>query len=146
MVKSFEIDHTQLKAPCIRLADVYEKNGVVVKKYDLRFVKPNTTTIDDKIMHSMEHLLATAFKTVFKDDMIDLSPMGCKTGFYFTEFDNEDDVKKIEVALLKSPKIKIPKPTEKNCGSYKLHNIVAARQILDELMHECWNIEFNVRS
>ena len=130
MIKSFTVDHTKLKAPCIRLADIYEKNGVVVKKYDLRFLIPNTYTFDDKVMHSMEHLLATAFKEVFKDDMIDLSPMGCKTGFYFTEFENENDILKIQEALLMSPKVKIPEPTEVNCGSFRLHNIDAARVFL----------------
>lgn len=142
MIKSFKIDHTKLKTPCIRLADVYEKNGVVVKKYDLRFVKPNTTTIDDKVMHSMEHLLATAFKEVFKDDMIDLSPMGCKTGFYVTLFESENEMSKIIDALVKSSDVKIPKPTEKNCGSYKLHNITEARKFLNEIINAVWTILF----
>lgn len=141
MIKSFEIDHTKLKAPCIRLADVYEKNGVVVKKYDLRFVKPNAETINDAVMHSMEHLLATAFKEVFQDDMIDLSPMGCKTGFYFTVFDCEDIVNKIQGALIHSLTVKIPKPTEANCGSYRLHNITVARKYLEASMYKKWTIE-----
>ena len=83
-------------APFIRLADVYEKDGVVVNKYDLRFVTPNTTCIDDKTMHSMEHLLATSFKNEFGNDMIDLSPMGCKTGFYFTVFKCDAETSKIK--------------------------------------------------
>lgn len=141
MIKSFEVDHTKLKAPCIRLADIYEKNGVVVKKYDLRFVTPNKATITDAVMHSMEHLLATAFKEVFKDDMIDLSPMGCKTGFYFTCFDCDNLVNKIQDALRKSPKAKIPTPTAENCGSYKMHNIANARSLLDAILYEVWSID-----
>jgi S-ribosylhomocysteine lyase len=141
MVKSFEIDHTKLKAPCIRLADEYIKNGVVVEKVDIRFETPNTKTIDDAVMHSMEHLLATAFKEVFMDDMIDLSPMGCKTGFYFTFFNCANAINKIQEALRKSPSAKIPKPTEVNCGSYKMHNIKAARKYLDSKLNELWIIE-----
>ena len=99
MIKSFKINHTKIVAPTIRIADIYEKSGVVIEKYDLRFITPNTTYIEDKTMHSMEHLLATELKNEFKADMIDLSPMGCKTGFYFTLFKVEDAVKKIIKAI-----------------------------------------------
>lgn len=133
MIKSFKVDHTKLPAPSVRLADIYEKNGVIVKKYDLRFKKPNAGVIPSATLHSMEHLLATAFKKVFKEDMIDLSPMGCKTGFYFTEFDNEGDLDKIIKAIAISPFVKIPQPTEANCGSFRLHNIPEARIYLKEL-------------
>lgn len=136
MIKSFEVDHTKLKAPTIRLADIYEYDNVIVRKYDLRFVTPNTTYIDDKTMHSMEHLLATSFKEIFGDDMIDLSPMGCKTGFYFTEFKNVDDITKIKIAIEKSSKIEIPTPSEENCGSYLLHNIDGARVFLKRISDE----------
>lgn len=136
MIKSFTIDHTKLKAPCIRLADIYEKDGVEIRKYDIRLVTPNTTYIDDKTMHSMEHLMATAFKEVFKDDMIDLSPMGCKTGFYFTEFANENDIEKIKTSIKYSAMTLIPTPTRKNCGSYLLHNIEGARAFLERIYEE----------
>lgn len=127
MIKSFKIDHTKMVAPFIRIADIYEKNGVIVDKYDLRFVIPNTTYIDDKTMHSMEHLLATSFKEEFGDDMIDLSPMGCKTGFYFTLFRTDCERERIKTAIREAAKVRIPIPNEKNCGSYLLHNIEGAR-------------------
>ena len=147
MIKSFEMDHTQLIAPKIRLADIYEKNGVVVRKYDLRFLTPRRaseskyTYLHSDVMHSMEHLLATAFKEVFGDDMIDLSPMGCHTGFYFTLFVDDswamnlDEVndtieRKILQAIKKSSDVDIPVPTEKNCGEYTLHDIDNARRVL----------------
>ena len=136
MIKSFTIDHTKLKAPTIRLADIYEKNGVEVIKYDLRFVTPNTTYIDDKTIHSMEHLMATAFKETFQDDMIDLSPMGCKTGFYFTTFKCENIEEMIKEAIKLSSIVEIPKPTKENCGSYLLHNVDGARTFLERISDE----------
>ena len=118
MIKSFEMDHTQLFAPKIRLADIYEKNGVVVRKYDLRFLTPRRA-----------------------NDMIDLSPMGCHTGFYFTLFVddswamnldevNETIKRKILQAIKRSSEVEIPEPTEKNCGEYTLHDIPNARRAL----------------
>ena len=131
MIKSFKVDHTKLKAPCLRLADVLEKNGVVVRKYDLRFVTPNTEMLNGAVIHSLEHLLATAFKEVFGGDMIDLSPMGCRTGFYLTIFKTKEEVFKIVHALDLSTTIEVPTPTEKNCGSYKYHDFKNARGILE---------------
>lgn len=136
MIKSFTIDHTKLNAPTIRLADVYERSGVKVCKWDLRFIKPNTTYFDDRTMHSMEHLLATAFKEVFGDDMIDLSPMGCKTGFYFTKFESTATQEKIREAIRRSINVKIPEPTKYNCGSYQLHDIDNARKVLKDISNE----------
>lgn len=136
MIESFKKDHTKIKAPSIDLSATYKKNGVTVVKYDIRLITPNTTYIDDKTMHSMEHLLATALKKEFQSDMIDLSPMGCKTGFYFTAFIRPCIINKIERAIKKASKTKIPKPTKKNCGSYLLHNIEGARVFLERISKE----------
>ena len=132
MIESFKIDHTQLE-PGIRLAAIYHRDGVDVVKFDIRMIKPNTEYFQDDIMHSMEHLMATAAKEVFGDDMIDLSPMGCKTGFYLTIFANEytEDVEKIKKMLKISGNAEIPVPDEHNCGSYKLHDIEGAREYLN---------------
>jgi len=126
-IESFEVDHTELKAPRIRIAKQIDKGSFEVIKYDLRFVTPNTTYFDDKTMHSMEHLLAVSFKKEFGDDMIDLSPMGCKTGFYFTAFRCTEIYERIKKAIISAIDIEIPVPTEKNCGSYLLHNVEGAR-------------------
>ena len=139
MIESFKKDHTKIIAPTINLSATYTKDGVMVVKFDIRLVTPNTTYIDDKTMHSMEHLLATAFKKEFQDDMIDLSPMGCKTGFYFTAFICEDMPKRMRKAIRKASTIKIPKPTKKNCGSYLLHNIDGARVFLERIADEIDN-------
>lgn len=133
MIKSFEIDHTKMIAPKIRKADIYQKNDVVVEKYDLRFITPNTTFIDDKKMHSMEHLLATAFKEEFQEDMIDLSPMGCKTGFYFTVFETANIIERIKKAISKASNVGIPIPSKYNCGSYLLHDIEGARCFIERI-------------
>lgn len=48
-------------------------------------------------MHTLEHFLA-GFMREKLDDVIDISPMGCKTGFYLTSF-GDIDVKDIIEAL-----------------------------------------------
>lgn len=143
MIESFKKDHTKITAPSINVARIYAKKDVRVIKLDIRLVKPNTTYIDDKTMHSMEHLMATAFKKVFQEDMIDLSPMGCKTGFYFTAFATGDIINRIKEAITLSSKVRIPKPTKKNCGSYLLHNIEGARVFLERIADEINNSSSN---
>jgi S-ribosylhomocysteine lyase len=150
VVSSFSIDHTKLEAPCIRLADTYVKDGVTIFKYDLRFITPRRLEdtyykyLDSDLLHSMEHLLATSFKTIFEDNMIDISPMGCHTGFYFTlfvdDYKDENEIKGlILTAISNASCIEIPEPTQVNCGNYLLHNIDDARScltIFSRLLHK----------
>src|SRR5690606_14848341 len=80
-VESFNLDHTQVAAPYIRVADVKELNGETITKFDLRFTQPNERFIPTDALHSLEHLLAENSRN-HSDDVVDLSPMGCRTGFY----------------------------------------------------------------
>ena len=57
-VESFNLDHTKVVAPYIRLAGTMEGiNGDVIKKYDLRFKQPNKAHMDMPALHSLEHLM-----------------------------------------------------------------------------------------
>ena len=58
-LESFELDHTRVRAPYVRLAARYVgPRGDVVTKYDLRLVQPNRAEIPTAALHTMEHLLA----------------------------------------------------------------------------------------
>jgi len=75
-----------VRAPYVRLASKYTGlNGDVVSKYDLRLLQPNEGAIPTSAMHTLEHLLAIYFRE-FLENVIDISPMGCRTGFYFLCF------------------------------------------------------------
>ena len=80
-VESFNLDHTKVVAPYIRVADRKEWQGVTVTKFDIRFTQPNKEFLDPAAIHSLEHLLAEELRHQV-DNIIDLSPMGCRTGFY----------------------------------------------------------------
>lgn len=130
-VESFSLDHTKVRAPFVRkcTTQVGEK-GDVVAKYDIRFTQPNKDEMQSDGIHTLEHLLAT----YLRDDMpniIDLSPMGCRTGFYMTTW-GEVDVKFIiecvEKALKKVLETDvIPAANEVQCGNYKLHSLKNAK-------------------
>lgn len=89
-VESFNLDHTIVVAPFVRLAGKMEgANGDVIHKYDIRFKQPNKEHMDMPGLHSLEHLKAENIRN-HSDKVVDISPMGCQTGFYVS-FINHDD-------------------------------------------------------
>ena len=142
-VESFELDHTKVKAPYVRLASrkVGDK-GDVVSKYDIRFCQPNKDCMGTGTIHTLEHLVSEYIRDEI-DGVIDFSPMGCRTGFYFTVF---GDYTESEICLHFKNILKkvaswdkpIPAATETECGNYKDHNLTGAKT---RALEWVWNIE-----
>ena len=81
-VESFNLDHRTVAAPYLRIADRKElAGGDVLTKFDVRFTQPNSEHLDSEAVHSLEHLMAEHMRN-HSDQVIDVSPMGCRTGFY----------------------------------------------------------------
>lgn len=81
-VESFDLDHTAVAAPYVRVADRKTlPGGDVLIKYDVRFTQPNKAHLGMKAIHSIEHMTAHHMRN-HTDALIDFSPMGCQTGFY----------------------------------------------------------------
>ena len=133
LIESFTIDHTTMKAPQVRKAKVMNlPKGDIIEVYDLRFVKPNTEPMETSAVHTLEHLIATYMREKM-DNIIDISPMGCRTGFYMTVY-NENSKKNIEENLIYALKkvletTVIPGATEKECGNYRDHSLEKAKQV-----------------
>lgn len=130
-VESFLLDHNTVKAPYVRLAGTEQEQGAVIQKYDLRFLQPNTDALPTAAVHTFEHLLATWMRDELTG-IIDISPMGCRTGFYMIMW-GEHDIKEIRDALqFVLEKIKtatsIPAVTAKECGNYKDHSLFSAQE------------------
>ncbi|PID97908.1 MAG: S-ribosylhomocysteine lyase [Actinobacteria bacterium] len=81
-VESFNLDHRDVRAPYVRVADrKVLPGGDVLVKYDVRFTQPNVDHLDMQAIHSIEHLSAELMRN-HTDKLIDFGPMGCQTGFY----------------------------------------------------------------
>ena len=122
-VESFELDHRIVKAPYIRKCCLLEgPKGDVVSKFDLRFLQPNKEAFGTAAMHGLEHLLAHELRKNL-DGVIDLSPMGCRTGFYLSVWgDIEPSTIKsaLESSLTRILRAdSIPAANEIQCGNYK---------------------------
>ena len=131
-VDSFNLDHTKVKAPFVRLAakKVGEK-GDIVTKFDIRFMQPNKEFMSTGGIHTLEHLMAEYIRDEM-EGVIDLSPMGCRTGFYFTVWGDrtEEEITNHLMNVLKKVAVwdkPIPATTEEECGNYKDHNLGEAK-------------------
>ncbi|RJF73695.1 MULTISPECIES: S-ribosylhomocysteine lyase [Deinococcus] len=131
-VESFDLDHTKVKAPYIRLAGTKKTpRGDTISKYDLRLLQPNQGAIDPAAIHTLEHLLAGYLRDHVQD-VVDVSPMGCRTGMYMAvigEPDEQGILKAFEAALKDTAGHDRPIPgvSELECGNYRDHDLEAAR-------------------
>ena len=139
-VESFELDHRKVKAPYVRKCCTLEGiNGDEVSKFDLRFLQPNLESFGTAAMHGLEHLLATELRN-FLDNVIDLSPMGCRTGFYLILWGNRSTTE-VREALEKALKVvleaeEIPAANEVQCGNYKDLSLFGAKEYTKKVLKE----------
>ncbi|WP_026905629.1 S-ribosylhomocysteine lyase [Paucisalibacillus globulus] len=137
-VESFNLDHTKVKAPYIRLVGVTEGvNGDKVYKYDIRFKQPNKEHMEMAGLHSIEHLMAENIRN-HMDNVLDISPMGCQTGFYLSIINN-DSYDEVLVTLEKTLQDvlaanEVPACNEVQCGWAANHSLEGAKEIAKEML------------
>ncbi|MBO0993923.1 S-ribosylhomocysteine lyase [Bacillus sp. SD088] len=137
-VESFNLDHTKVKAPYIRLAGVTEgANGDVIHKYDLRLKQPNKAHMEMPALHSLEHLMAELIRN-HHNSVVDLSPMGCQTGFYLTviNHDNFDEILDAVEQTLNDVLVatEVPACNEVQCGWAASHSLEGAQALAREML------------
>ena len=140
LLDSFKVDHTMMKAPAVRVAkQMKSKSGDEITVYDIRIYKPNVGKMSGKGIHTLEHLFAGFIREHLNGDdieIIDCSPMGCRTGFYMSLLGNPSP-KKVAKATKKAMqdvlKVKsehdIPELNIYQCGTYKMHSLKDAKKI-----------------
>ncbi len=137
-VESFNLDHTKVKAPYVRLVGVTEgENGDKVQKYDIRFKQPNKEHMEMPGLHSLEHLMAENIRN-HADNVLDIGPMGCQTGFYLSliNHDNYDDVLTMLEKTLTDvlDATEVPACNEVQCGWAASHSLEGAKEIAKEML------------
>lgn len=137
-VESFNLDHTKVKAPYVRLAGIKEGiNGDRIYKYDLRITQPNKAHMEMPALHSLEHLMAELSRN-HSDKIVDISPMGCQTGFYVALINHEDyqDVLNLIELTLKDvlDATEVPACNEMQCGWAASHSLEGAQALARDLL------------
>ncbi|HKM16595.1 MAG: S-ribosylhomocysteine lyase [Firmicutes bacterium] len=141
VVESFTLDHTKVKAPFVRSCGrTITPKGDVILKFDLRFTQPNLGIMPTGAVHALEHLLAGFIREEL-DGVVDLSPMGCRTGFYLVKIGEAtvDEVKKALISALQKVlrAVEVPAANAVQCGNYRDLSLEQAqkyaRQVLNAL-------------
>ena len=147
LLDSFTVDHTIMPAPAVRKAKgMSSKSGDEITVYDLRFYKPNIDLMSGRGIHTLEHLFAGFIREHLnskKVEIIDVSPMGCRTGFYMSVLGSPSE-KKVAKAWKKSMedvlKVKskkdIPELNIYQCGTYKMHSLKDAKKIASDILSQ----------
>lgn len=137
-VESFNLDHTKVKAPYLRLADKkVGEHGDEIYKYDLRICQPNQAHMEMPALHSLEHLLAELARN-HSNHVLDIGPMGCQTGFYITlinepEYQNALDLIEATLRDVLSA-TEVPACNETQCGWAASHSLQGAQEIAKDLL------------
>ena len=137
-VESFNLDHTKVAAPFVRLAGTkVGNNGDEILKYDIRFKQPNKEHMEMPGLHSLEHLMAENIRN-HTEQVVDLSPMGCQTGFYLSviNHDNFDGILEILENTLQDvlQATEVPACNEVQCGWAASHSLEGAKEIAAEML------------
>ncbi|HIP21065.1 MAG TPA: S-ribosylhomocysteine lyase [Sulfurimonas sp.] len=147
LLDSFTVDHTIMPAPAVRRAKgMKTPSGDDITVYDLRFYVPNEGKMDGRGIHTLEHLFAGFMRNHLnskKVEIIDLSPMGCRTGFYMSVLGKPDEKKvakawkkAMEDVLEVKSEADIPELNLYQCGTYKMHSLKNAKKIAKDILSE----------
>lgn len=137
-VESFNLDHTKVAAPYVRLVGMTSgSHGDKVYKYDIRFKQPNKEHMDMPGLHSIEHLMAENIRNHL-DNLLDIGPMGCQTGFYLSILNNDsyrDVIEALEKTFQDVLEAKeVPACNEFQCGWAANHSLEGAQKIAKDML------------
>jgi S-ribosylhomocysteine lyase len=145
LLDSFTVDHTKMIAPAVRVAKTMKTPcGDDITVFDLRFCKPNKEIMSERAIHTLEHLFAGFMREHLnskKVEIIDISPMGCRTVFYMSLLGTPKP-KKVAKAWKKSMKdvLKVKKQSDipelniYQCGTYTMHSLKEAKEVAQNVL------------
>ncbi len=145
LLDSFTVDHTRMIAPAVRVAKKMKSpSGDPITVFDLRFCVPNEEKLSQRGIHTLEHLFAGFMRDHLnskKVEIIDISPMGCRTGFYMSLLGTPSK-KRVAKAWKKSMKDVLKVKSQKDipelniyqCGSCEMHSLQEAKDIARKVL------------
>lgn len=145
LLDSFTVDHTRMQAPAVRIAkQMSTPHGDPITVFDLRFCVPNQEILPERGIHTLEHLFAGFMRDHLNGndvEIIDISPMGCRTGFYMSLIGTPDEARvaaawqaAMNDVLTVQDQAKIPELNEYQCGTYQMHSLEEAHEIARHIL------------
>ena len=154
LLDSFTVDHTRMAAPAVRVAKTMNTpHGDTITVFDLRFCLPNKEVMPERGIHTLEHLFAGFMRNHLNGDgveIIDISPMGCRTGFYMSLIGTPAEQRvatawkaAMEDVLKVQDQKKIPELNEYQCGTYEMHSLSEAQDIARHIISHDVRVNHN---
>jgi S-ribosylhomocysteine lyase len=145
LLDSFTVDHTKMTAPAVRVAKkMLTPCGDDITVFDLRFTVPNKERLSAKGIHTLEHLFAGFMREHLNSksvEIIDISPMGCRTGFYMSLLGTPSKRRvaqawkaSMQDVLSVQSETDIPELNIYQCGTCKMHSLKAAKKIAKKVL------------
>jgi len=145
LLDSFTVDHTIMKAPAVRIAKTMQTPGKdTISVFDLRFTAPNKDILSEQGIHTLEHLYAGFMRDHLNSDsveIIDISPMGCRTGFYMSLIGSPSEKEVCQAwlaamhdVLAVKEQSDIPELNKYQCGTYLMHSLTDAKAIAQQVI------------
>ncbi len=154
LLDSFTVDHTIMKAPAVRVAKkMNTPKGDAITVFDLRFCVPNEEILSEKGIHTLEHLFAGFMRDHLNGqgvEIIDISPMGCRTGFYMSLIGTPDEQRvatawqdAMRDVLHVQKQQDIPELNIYQCGTAAMHSLDEAKQIAQNILDRGVRVNLN---
>lgn len=145
LLDSFKVDHTRMQAPAVRVAKTMLTPGKdTITVFDLRFCVPNQEILSEKGIHTLEHLFAGFMRDHLNGngvEIIDISPMGCRTGFYMSLIGAPSEARVADAwkaAMVDVTQVAsqddIPELNEYQCGTFQMHSLDEAKAIAETVL------------
>lgn len=145
LLDSFTVDHTRMNAPAVRVAKkMTTPKGDTITVFDLRFTAPNKDILSEKGIHTLEHLYAGFMRAHLNGshvEIIDISPMGCRTGFYMSLIGTPSEqlvadawLASMNDVLTVESQDKIPELNIYQCGTATMHSLEEAKEIAKKVI------------
>ncbi|MGL4225233.1 MAG: S-ribosylhomocysteine lyase [Vibrio sp.] len=145
LLDSFTVDHTRMQAPAVRVAKTMQTpKGDTITVFDLRFTLPNQDILSERGIHTLEHLYAGFMRQHLNGrevEIIDISPMGCRTGFYMSLIGapSEQQVATAWLASMQdvlkvASQAHIPELNRYQCGTAAMHSLAEAQAIAQQVI------------
>ena len=149
LLDSFTVDHTRMEAPAVRVAKTMNTpHGDAITVFDLRFCVPNKEVMPERGIHTLEHLFAGFMRNHLNGngvEIIDISPMGCRTGFYMSLIGTPDEQRvadawkaAMEDVLKVQDQNQIPE-----LNVYQMHSLQEAQDIARSILERDVRINSN---
>ncbi len=144
-IASFTVDHDRLEKGMY----ISRVDGDVVT-YDIRMKKPNGGDfLGYAELHTFEHLFATyARNSIYRDSVVYVGPMGCRTGFYLLLRDAVSGKEAIRLVresfeFISGFEGEIPGSKRRECGNYLEHDLPGSRKTAADMLNvlKNWNTE-----